>query len=608
MRILKRILHFLLNRWTLLLIGFGFAIAANYVSRGTVQMWSFVIISILLAQSINLLTGITGQISLGHAGYFAIGAYASALLMKEVGFNYPFAVVTAVAITTLIGALISFPAGRVREFYLAMMSLAFGLIVYEIVKEWQGLTGGVMGLRGMPSASIGTLTVFGFTFDGAAYFRLLLVVLFAIMFMLRNIIKSHYGRAYYAVHNSEVGAGALGISQGAAKVQSYAISAGIAGLAGALYAHLVSYLTPESFSLMRSIEILVMAIVGGFGSMLGQVFGATIFTYLPRQLQAFSDYQYIIYGLILTFSFIVLPKGIAGLLRARTDCSKYAELKNALDMEHDAPQALTQHYSNTEKNNKALLSVLGVSKDFSGLRALDGVSLSLYPGCITALVGPNGSGKTTLVNVISGIFPPSSGEITFNAHDISKLSSYKIARLGVTRTFQDPRNVPGLTVRENILMGANRLFKTGLISTALNSRKTIEEEKCILSNVEHLMGLCGIKEYADHNIDELPYGIQRLAEVVRALASDPSLLMLDEPAAGLSEYEIQKLTDLIKLAQSRGIGVLIIDHHMDFLAEIVSEVIVLETGKVVYHGDMENMRTDPKVIEAYLGEEELEDA
>jgi branched-chain amino acid transport system permease protein len=591
------------SSWTVLAIVVVLAVGASFAETGTVQMWSFVAINIMLAQSINLLTGITGQISLGHAGFFAIGAYVSAIVLKTWGIPFPVALALATIVAACVGYMLSVPAGRVREFYLAMMSLAFGLIVYELAREWRGLTGGVMGLRGIPSSQIRTLELFGWTIDTVWYFRILLGSLLGVLFMLRNFVKSHFGRAFYAVHVSEVAAGTLGISQAATKRAAYAISGGLAGLAGAFYSHLIGYLTPESFGLMRSIEILVMSIVGGLGSLTGQVLGATLFTYLPQRLQAFSDYQFIVYGLVLIFIFTLLPRGLAGLLGTQTRYSKHDQLRGGAA--ESTEELLTRRGVPAERSaDNALIRVEDVVMDFSGLRALGGVSLSLHAGSITALVGPNGSGKSTLVNVVSGIYRPTAGRIWYRGEDIGGWPSHQVARAGITRTFQDPRNVPSFTVRENILMGAHRLYRHGMLSAALNTFHAKREELRFLRKVDALMAAGGLTPYADQIIGDLPYGIQRLAEVARALASDPELLLLDEPAAGLSEQEAEQLIKLIRIACDHGVAVMVIDHHMDFLAGLVDEVVVLEAGEEIYRGDMEGMRSSPAVIEAYLGAEE----
>ncbi|KCV42052.1 ABC transporter permease subunit [Bordetella bronchiseptica] len=600
---MKLLGQLLTNSWTLGVLAIALAVGAGHADTGTVQMWSFVIINILLAQGINLLTGINGQISLGHAGFFAIGAYVSAIALKSWGVPFPVALAMATIVASGVGFLLAGPAGRVREFYLAMMSLGFGLIVYELARELRGVTGGVMGMRGIPSSQIGTLQIFGWSIDTVAYFRILLAVLLVVMLMLRNFVKSHYGRAFYAVHVSEIAAGSLGISQAAVKRAAYAISGGLAGLAGGFYAHMIGYLTPESFGLMRSIEILVMSIVGGLGSLAGQVYGAVLFTYLPQKLQAFNDYQYIVYGLILVFIFTLLPRGLAGLLGTQTRYSKYDQLRRAVAGQPAAPLGERPPHARRDAA-QPLIRVEQVVMEFAGLRALAGVSLDLHAGSITALVGPNGSGKSTLVNVVSGIYRPTSGRVLYKGQDIAGWPSHKVAQAGITRTFQDPRNVPSFTVRENILMGAHRRYRHGALAAAVNTAGARREEAAFLRQVDALMQAAGLSEHADAIMSELPYGIQRLAEVARALASDPELLLLDEPAAGLSELESGHLIGLVRLARDHGVAVMVIDHHMDFLAELAEDVVVFEAGDEIYRGDMDGMRADPAVIQAYLGAEE----
>lgn len=573
------------------------AVAAGFVNQGTVQMWCFLIINIMLAQSINLLTGIAGQISLGHAGFLAIGSYVAAILLKDYGVPFPLAILFTMIVSGMVGYLLAIPSGRVKEFYLAMMSLAFGLIVYELLREWRGITGGVMGTRGIPSPNLNTLEMFGWQVTMEWYFRIMLLSLLVLMFMLRNFVKSHYGRAFYAIHVSELAASSLGISQGGTKRFAYMLSGAIAGVAAGFYAYMVGYLTPESFTLMRSVEILVMAIVGGLGSLIGPILGATLFTYLPQQLQAFNDYQFIVYGLILVFSFILLPRGIAGLLGTHTRYSKHDQLSANISQ---SDTLLTRK----NVDSGALVEVQSVVMEFSGLRALDDVSLQVFPGTITGLAGPNGSGKSTLVNVISGIYKPSAGAVRFKGQTVSGWPTHKVASLGVTRTFQDPRNVPSLTVRENILMGAHRLYKHSAFAASINSRAAEREETKFLGRVHALMLEADLLQHADDAVGSLPYGIQRLVEVARALASDPELLMLDEPAAGLSEQESERLIAMIRLAKDHGVGIILIDHHMDFLEQLVDEVITFDAGHEIYRGDMAGMRADLAVVEAYLGKEE----
>jgi branched-chain amino acid transport system permease protein len=575
-------------------------VGARWMSSGTVQIATFVLIAAIFAQSINLLTGLAGQISLGHAGFFGIGAYCSGVLVKSWGLDVAAAVPVSVLLAAAVGWLLSFPAGRVREVYLAMMTLGFGMVFFEVVREWNDVTGGTMGLPGVPSAALRTLTILGVKVDGVAYFQVVLVATALVLALVRNITQSRIGRAFFAIQVGEVAAGSIGIPAGATKQLAYAISGALAGLAGGFYAHLVGYLGPESFALPRSIEVLVVAIVGGLGSIAGQVLSAALFTVLPERLQVFAEWQFIAYGLILTVSLVVLPRGIGGLLFEPPRFIKARALKRAASLRADTGELRPQAAGGQGVGS---LVAEGVTMRFGGLVAVDDVSLRLEPGRITALVGPNGSGKSTFVNVVSGIYRPSTGRVSFAGRDITGLPDHRIAAARVVRTFQDPRLVPHFTVRENLLLGAHRLLRHSGLAAALGLPSAVEEEARHLAMVRAVLALADLTDLADRPLDTLPYGTRRMAEVGRALLARPRVILLDEPAAGLSEAEMERLARLIRDMKAMGLAILLIDHHMDFLADLVDEVVVLDSGRVIYRGDIPGMRRDPQVIAAYLGDE-----
>ncbi|RYJ03222.1 MAG: ATP-binding cassette domain-containing protein, partial [Acetobacteraceae bacterium] len=326
----------------------------------------------------------------------------------------------------------------------------------------------------------------------------------------------------------------------------------------------------------------------------GQVISVTIFTFLPERLQVFSEYQFIVYGLILTFSLIVLPRGIGGLLLEPARFIKPRALRRAVTLGATLPPA----------EGGGPLEVQGVTMRFGGLVALNDVSLHLQPGRITALVGPNGSGKSTLVNVISGLYRPSAGRVEFAGRDITGLPDHKVAAARVVRTFQDPRLVPHFTVRENLLLGAHRMLHHSGAAALLGLPAAIADEAAHLATVEAVLALCDLTEVADRTMETLPYGTRRMAEVGRALLAHPLAVLLDEPAAGLSEAEMERLAQVIRDMKAMGLAILLIDHHMDFLAELVDDVVVLDSGRVIYRGDIAGMRADREVIAAYLGDEE----
>jgi branched-chain amino acid transport system permease protein len=580
--------------------------------RATVQLLSFVMINILLAQSINLLTGIAGQISLGHAGFFAIGAYGSAVLTKSAGLPVILAVPCAVALAALAGWLLAIPAGRVKEFYLAMMTAGFGLLTYEVLKEWTDVTGGVMGLSAVPSPTLKNLVVLGVRLEALDYFRVLLVVTAVVLWLLRNFVQSMHGRAFFAIQASEIAAGSIGIQPGVTKRRAYAISTAIAGLAGAFYAHLVGYLGPDSFTIQRSVEVLVMAIVGGIGTIVGPILGAMLFSWLPEKLQAFAAWQFMVYGLILMGVFLLFRKGFAGAIaeparfvpaRALREVLAASGAGGASAAAGAAPADVATASSAPAGDPDAapIVEVRDLTKRFAGLVALDGVSLSLRPSRITALIGPNGSGKSTLVNVVSGIYTPSAGQVTLRGRDIGGRSNPEVAAAGLVRTFQDPRLVPSFTVRENVMLGAHLKQRGSMLAAALRTPAMMREERETIARAGEIMAIAGLTAVADQLLESLPYGYRRLAEVARALMADPEVLMLDEPAAGLSEGELGRLAEVIRWVRGRGKAVLLIEHHMDFVADLVDDVVVLDSGRVIYRGDMQGMRRDTAVIEAYLG-------
>lgn len=588
-----------------LVLVLALGIGSEFVSGSSVQLWSFVLINVLIAQSINLLTGVAGQISLGHAAFLGIGAYTSALLMKTWGVPLPFSLVAGTLLSAASGWLLSFAAGRVREFYLAMMTLGFGMIFYELIREWTGVTGGVAGLSGVPAPSLKTLNFFGIAMGPVAYFQFMLAVTAVVMWQLRNLLTSPYGRAFFAIHASEVAAGSIGVARVGTKREAYTISAALTGLAGGFYAHLVGYLGPESFGLHRSVEALVMAVVGGLGSLSGPILGAILFTYLPEKLQFFADWQFMVYGLLLMVSFVLLPKGLAGLLLPRSRYVKASAQACAKELASHRSSLAGETVAGTSAapGTPPLLVAKDIALSFLGLRALDGVTLEIRPGQIIGLVGPNGSGKSTLVNVISGIYRPNAGIVTFEGKPITGLHDHEVARLGVLRTFQDPRLVPAFTVRENVLLGMHRLYRQGRVAAALNLPSAHREEAEMLERVTEALALAGLTALADMPVKDLPYGDQRMVELSRVLVADPRVVLLDEPAAGLSEGELVRLADVIRVLKRRGVSVVLIEHHMDFLDDLVDDVVVLDAGKMIYHGGMEGMYRNPAVIAAYLGKE-----
>lgn len=587
-----------------------------YITDYYIEVLTLVFINVLLIQSLNVLTGYAGQISLGQAGLFAVGAYGSAVLVLEYSLPFVIAVPAAILLATVAGLLLSFPARRVTEFYLAVITLGFGAIVGVIVREWP-LLGGFSGLSLIPSPVTATLTIFGFTISSESYYYIVLVAMVLATLLLRNLVRSHVGRALLATRENEIAALSTGINPGRTKQLAYMVSGSIAGLAGALYAHYLSYLGSGQFSILRSVEILAMTLVGGVGSFVGPFIGGIFQTWIPQVLQPLGDYQLLVYGLLLIIIVRYYPAGLAGLLQTKDSYVNIpgdkiqrlgeaehgaAEESEELNHSHPSPtglghQAGSRGSDHEEEDN---IIIEEVTKNFDSLKALDNVSVTIKRGEIHGLVGPNGSGKSTLVNVVTGAYPVTSGSVMYRGERIDGQGMDQIAKKGIVRIFQDPRLISEATVLENVLLGAQGKIKAGFWS-ALSGYFNRRDELNWAAKSFDSLGICGIRTHGEKLISTLPYGTRRLVEIARAITADPSVLILDEPAAGLSEAEVATLSELLHSLKRAGITVIVIEHDMEFISNVVDCVTVLDSGRVIYDGSPAKMQADSNVVEAYLG-------
>ena len=574
-------------------------VAWPWVANGTWTTIAMMVgINVLLAQSINVLTGYAGQISLGQAGFFAIGGYGSALLMIELGWPLWLSLPAGVALSMFVGLLLAIPAGRVQEFYLAMVTMAFGLVVQVIVKQ-SDITGGFQGLSGVHSPVLGTLTLFKVPVSERGYYYLICLMVVGASWFQVNLIRSYFGRAFVAVETSEIAAASLGISPGAYKRRAYVTSAGLAGLAGVLYAHLMAFLGFETFSLWQSASILVMAVLGGLGTFVGPFLGATVLTVLPHTLQIFQTHQLLIYGMLLLVSYVAFPRGLAGFLRNR---SSFLKMLPGPVVSGQAPAATPASRGDTVvPTGTPLLAVEGLQKAFSGVIAVNSVSMRVGSGMIHGLIGPNGSGKTTLVNLMTGVYRLDGGAVTFGGERIDGFKLFQVARRGLVRTFQNPHIFRRLTVRENVIVGAHRHFLSGFWATVTNLGPARGEEAAMIQRADQILVQLGLADRADELAVDLPYGMQRMVDVARVMMCRPRMIILDEPAAGLSEVELEHLARVLRALRDGGVTILLIEHHLDFLLGLVDLVTVLEYGETIFEGTPAEVRRDERVIEAYLG-------
>ena len=544
----------------------------------------------LCAAGMNVLVGYAGQKSLGQAGLFAAGAYGAALLSTNFDLNAWVALAASAVIAGLCGVLIAWPSLRVRGPYLAMVTLAFGIVVEKLVSEWTEVFGGAQGILG-----IKPLAVAGVPFENLQWVWFGIVLAAITHLLLRNLLSGRFGRAFLSLQADEIAAESVGVSVYRYKILAFVIAAVTCGVAGAMVAQQNQYLNSDFISFQLSIFILLLVLFGGSGSLYGPLIGAVSLTLIDALLARWPPVQHFAYGGLLLFALYAMPNGVAGLF------GRFFARKAVLE-----PVPATQKQSTTptrHDRSKPLLEVASVSKNFGGVRPANDVTFRLQHGHVHALIGPNGAGKSTMINMISGVLTPSSGRIAFLGNEIGGLESHGICRRGVGRTFQNLRLFASLSVLENVLLGQHCRMKNGFWTSLLALPQARREEAAANARATAILDTLGLREMAQVPAGSLPYGLQRRVELARALATEPQLLLLDEPAAGLNPQETAELGKLIVQISKLGVTILMVEHHMDLVMSISDHVIVLDYGIKIAEGAPSVVQCDKRVIEAYLGAE-----
>ena len=549
--------------------------------------WVFVLANVALLAivgvGLNVLVGLTGQVSFGHVGFYAIGAYTMAILTTKTGLSFWLVWPIAALIGGVFGALVALPALRVKGPYLAMITIAFGLIVEHSIVEASGLTGGQNGIMGLTAPSLGSLA------QGERAMALLAIGAAALALAgYAWLSRGTWGAAMRAVRDAETAAESVGLNPLAIKTVAFAVSALCAAAAGALFAPLSGFVTPHTFGFVQSILFVLVVMIGGAGSVAGPLVGAIIVGLLPELLSGLEEYRLLFFGAMLLLVLWVAPDGVAGLVRRlrerllpRSAVAVPAPTSATLALPTRARQPIAAH---------------GLTMQFGGVRAVSDLHFTAPAGEVTSLIGPNGAGKSTALNMLGGFYLPTAGAFALGGQALQGQNAMQISRRGVARTYQTSQLFRSLSVQDNVVIAMQRGALGPLLGSARRNAPALTER------ARQLLAFCGYTGHPDTLAGDLPHVDRRLVEIARSLATDPDALLLDEPAAGLSREDKLRLGTLLQRIADAGLTVLLVEHDMTLVMDISHQVVVLDAGVRLAVGSPAEVQADPAVQLAYLGE------